>query len=145
MASTTAYRLTVRSMTQPSTAGSRVARSGCTASSTPLSPGSRRTTFFKLQSRVSKALFTIVAGRSHCCSGLGCCKNRFFLQWTAPVAGCSRFTASLNEPKVLNCCSGWRAMRKKKIVKLFLKMALFCPLFIYFLSLSNKHYNSATN
>ena len=45
--------------------------------------------------------FTLVVGCSNCCSGMCCCRELdfflFLLQHTAPVAGRSRFAASLNE------------------------------------------------
>ena len=51
---------------------------------------------------MAKASLTLVAGRSNCRRRLGHCKELenvlFLLQWTATVAGCSRFAASHDEP-----------------------------------------------
>ena len=50
-----------------------------------------------------KASFTLVAGCSDCHSGMLCCRElEIFYGWCnalQPVAGHSRFTASLNEPQ----------------------------------------------
>ena len=47
-------------------------------------------------------MFTLVAGRIDCRNVLCCCRELeiclFLLQCTVPVAGCSRFVASLNGP-----------------------------------------------
>ena len=48
---------------------------------------------------MAKASLTLVAGRSKCRRRLGHWENvLFLLQWTATVAGCSRFAASHDEP-----------------------------------------------
>ena len=57
---------------------------------------------------MAKASLTLVAGRSNCRRRLGHCKELenvlFLLQWTATVAGCSRFAASLKEPYPVIWC-----------------------------------------